>query len=85
MRTCHRRHCPSLVNLSMPLSTELYVETRLSMAIEGKHICAHNDAETIVVYQAYRPSTGEYASKNGASGGNFSYSRMSWIKPNFLW
>jgi hypothetical protein len=39
----------------------------------------------IVVYQAYRSSIGEYAIKKGAFGGDFSYSRMSWIKPNFLW
>jgi hypothetical protein len=25
------------------------------------------------------------SSRTGAFGGDFSYSRMSWIKPNFLW
>jgi len=43
------------------------------------------DAETIVVYQAYRPSIGRYAAEKGHFGGEFSLSRMSWIKPNFLW
>src|SRR5262245_66318983 len=38
-----------------------------------------------MVYQAYRPSIGHHAVKHGAFGGEFSYSRMSWIKPNFLW
>jgi hypothetical protein len=52
---------------------------------EGRHILAHYDADTIVVYQAYRPSIGEYAIKHGAFGDGFSYARMSWIKPNFLW
>jgi hypothetical protein len=69
----------------MPLPAELYVEQASRWPSKGKHILAHYAAETIVVYQAYRPSIGEYASKNGAFGGDFSYSRMSWIKPNFLW
>jgi hypothetical protein len=39
-----------------------------------------------VVYQAYRPSIGQWAVLHGQLGGpDFSYSRMSWIKPNFLW
>ena len=52
---------------------------------EGRHILAHFDADTIVVYQAYRPSIGEYAIRHHKFGGDFSYARMSWIKPNFLW
>ncbi|WP_228778686.1 DUF4291 domain-containing protein [Polaromonas sp. Pch-P] len=47
---------------------------------------AHHDADTIVVYQAYRPSTAAYAVAHGQLGGpDFSFDRMSWIKPNFLW
>jgi hypothetical protein len=51
----------------------------------GQHILAQFDAETVIVYQAYSPNIGHYAVKHGSFGGNFSYSRMSWIKPNFLW
>jgi hypothetical protein len=39
---------------------------------------------TFVVYQAYRPSIGAHALTHGAFGGDFCYSRMSWIKSNFL-
>ena len=47
---------------------------------------AQYDDESVVVYQAYRPSIGEYAAAHGHFGGpDFSLSRMSWIKPNFLW
>src|SRR5262245_65434421 len=67
------------------LPTKLYVEQAPQWPPEGKHILAHYDADTIVVYQAYRPSIGKHAIKKGAFGGDFSYSRMSWIKPNFLW
>jgi hypothetical protein len=62
-----------------------YLDQIATWPIEGRHILAHYDADSIVVYQAYRPSIGHYAVKHGAFGGEFSYSRMSWIKPNFLW
>lgn len=42
--------------------------------------------EYIVVYQAYKKGIAEYAVEHQKLGGSdFSYSRMSWIKPNFLW
>jgi hypothetical protein len=69
----------------MRLPTELYIQQARRWPPEGRHILAHYDAETIVVYQAYRASIGEYAIQHGVFGGEFSYSRMSWIKPNFLW
>jgi hypothetical protein len=46
---------------------------------------AHFDSDSIIVYQAYRPGIGAFAIEHGHFGGDFSYSRMSWIKPNFLW
>jgi len=69
----------------MHLPTERYVEQVSRWPAEGRHILAHHDAETIIVYQAYRPSIGEHAIKHGVFGNGFSYARMSWIKPNFLW
>jgi hypothetical protein len=71
--------------MTMNLGTEKYVDQLARWPSTGKHIIAQYDAETIVVYQAYRRSIGEYAIKHRAFGGDFSYSRMSWIKPNFLW
>ena len=46
---------------------------------------AQYNSETIVVYQAYRPTIAEYAVKHQRFGGEFRFNRMSWIKPNFLW
>ena len=46
---------------------------------------AQFDDDSIVVYQAYRTSIAKYALEHQRFGGDFSYSRMSWIKPNFLW
>jgi uncharacterized protein DUF4291 len=67
------------------LQTERCLDQLATWPSEGRHILAHYDADSIVVYQAYRPSIGHHAVKHGAFGGEFSYSRMSWIKPNFLW
>jgi Domain of unknown function (DUF4291) len=71
--------------MDMNLTTELYIDQVGRWPSGGKHILAHYDAETIVVYQAYRRSIARYAIEHGMFGGDFSYSRMSWIKPNFLW
>lgn len=51
----------------------------------GRHILAQFDEHSIIVYQAYRPSIGHFAARHGYFGGEFSLSRMSWVKPNFLW
>lgn len=67
------------------LQTELYSEQNKVWPSEGRHILAQFDDETIIVYQAYRPAIGRYAIENQKLGGEFSFSRMSWIKPNFLW
>lgn len=51
----------------------------------GRHVLAQYDDDSVVVYQAYRPSIGRFAAEHGSFGGDFSLDRMSWIKPNFLW
>ncbi len=69
----------------MPLALEPYREATKRWPASGRHVLAQFDDETIVVYQAYKPSIGERAARDGRFGGDFSFSRMSWIKPNFLW
>lgn len=65
---------------------ERYEEQIARWPRAGRHILAHHDDETIVVYQAYRPSIGRWVVEHGKLGGpDFSFSRMSWIKTNFLW
>ena len=39
----------------------------------------------MIVYQAYNPTIGRFAAENGVLGGDFRFSRMSWVKPTFLW
>ena len=69
----------------MQLIPTTYAEQASRLPKKGRRIVAQFDAEGVVVYQAYRPAIGEFAAKHGYFGGEFSLSRMSWIKPNFLW
>lgn len=69
-----------------PLITRPYLEQVAQWPVAGRHILAHYDDSSIVVYQAYRQSIGRHAIEHRAfGGGDFSFSRMSWVKPNFLW
>ncbi len=69
----------------MKLQTYPYLAQLNRRHPTGRQILAQFDDESIVVYQAYRPEIGRFAAENGYFGGAFSLSRMSWIKPNFLW
>lgn len=69
----------------MKIETRNYEEQQKEWPQSGRHVLAHYDDESVVVYQAYRPRIGHFAAEHGYFGGDFSFSRMSWIKPNFLW
>jgi hypothetical protein len=65
---------------------EPYVEQVKRWPRAGKHMLAQFDDETIIVYQAFRREIAEYAVQHGRFGGpQYGFSRMSWVKPNFLW
>ena len=52
----------------------------------GQIILAHQSGEHLLVYQAYNHAIANFAVEHQFFGGShFKYSRMSWIKPNFLW
>lgn len=67
------------------LTTEPYLAQRARWPPAGRRILAQFDAERVVLYQAYRPAIGRFAAAHGHFGGEFSLSRMSWVKPGFLW
>jgi Domain of unknown function (DUF4291) len=69
----------------MRLHTTSYTEQITKLPKIGRHIVAQFDEEGVIVYQAYRPAIGNFAATHGYLGGDFSLTRMSWIKPNFLW
>jgi hypothetical protein len=69
----------------VPLRLNDYTEQVPCWPATGRHILAPYDDASVVVYQAYRPEIGRFAASHGFFGGGFSFDRMSWIKPNFLW
>lgn len=69
----------------MKLKTKLYKEQVKEWPKEGHHIMAQYDNEKVIVYQSYRPAIGNFAMNNQYFGGPFKYTRMTWVKPNFLW
>lgn len=69
----------------MTIPTGPYLEQNRTWPSSGRHILASFDDHTIVVYQAYWPTIGEFAIRSQFFGDGFGYNRMSWIKPNFLW
>ena len=69
----------------MRIPTAPYATQHLRWPQGGRVILAHHNDESVVVYQAYKPSIGAFAAQHGYFGGDFSYSRMTWIKTNFLW
>ncbi|MFJ8233583.1 DUF4291 domain-containing protein [Streptomyces sp. NPDC094448] len=48
-------------------------------------IRADFDDRTLVVYQAYSPAVADAALRAGRFTAPFSFTRMTWIKPSFLW
>ena len=62
-----------------------YLAQEASWPSSGRHILAQYDDDTITVYQAYRPAIASWAVEHQQFGGPWSFERMSWIKPNFLW
>jgi hypothetical protein len=69
----------------MQLATETYLTQGSNLPKTGRHILAHFDENSVVVYQAYNQKIGNFAASNGYFGGEFKLTRMSWIKTNFLW
>ncbi len=70
----------------MKLKTIKYQDYLKQIPQKGHHILAQQTEDKILVYQAYNPSIANYALEHQRFGGKYySYSRMSWIKPNFLW
>jgi hypothetical protein len=70
----------------MRIQTESYIDSLQHLPNQGQHIIGHQVDDTIVVYQAYNHQIADFAVTHQHLGGNhYSYNRMSWIKPNFLW
>jgi hypothetical protein len=69
----------------MRLYSEPYSSQAERLPRSGRYILAQYDDESIVVYQAFRPTISRWVVEHGRFGGEFSFARMSWIKTSFLW
>jgi hypothetical protein len=71
--------------MTSSLKLALYSRQQPLWPTTGRHILAQFDSDSIIVYQAYRPAIARHAVEHQCFGGEFSFTRMSWIKPSFLW
>lgn len=70
----------------MELKTIPYNDYEALVPQSGRHIIGQERGENIIVYQAFNPKTSDFAVTHQRFGGkHYKYTRMSWIKPNFLW
>ncbi|MFK7972442.1 MAG: DUF4291 domain-containing protein [Bacteroidia bacterium] len=70
----------------MNIETIPYNQYLESIPQSGHHILAQQRTDEILVYQAFNPRIAKYAIEHQKFGGDhYSFSRMTWIKPNFLW
>lgn len=68
------------------VNLECYGAQAARLPSEGCTIVASFDEATIVVYQAYHSAVAQWAVAHQRLGGpHFKFTRMSWIKPSFLW
>ena len=68
------------------MKTEKYTEQIKRLPKTGQQIIGSIQGDNIIVYQAFNPQISDYAVSNQQFGGPaYSFNRMSWIKPGFLW
>ena len=68
------------------MKTEKYINQQKRLPVNGKQIIAHKENEAIIVYQAFNAQIAQHAIAHQQFGGSaYSFNRMSWIKPGFLW
>lgn len=68
------------------MKLEYYRDQRLRLPSDGKQVIGQLRENDIIVYQAFNPGIADYAVKHQRFGGpHYSFDRMSWIKPGFLW
>ncbi len=68
------------------MKTEKYTEQKKRLPDAGKRVIGSLVDDCIIVYQAFNIDIATYAVKEQKFGGpHYSFNRMSWIKPGFLW
>jgi hypothetical protein len=74
------------IQLKKTLRLKSYYEQTFEWPKKDRHILAQYDEDSIIVYQAFNKKIADWAVKNQYFGGpDYSTTRMTWIKTNFLW
>jgi hypothetical protein len=74
------------INTKQKMKTEKYIEQTNRLPKTGKQIIGRIEDNNIIVYQAFNHNIAKYTVENQKFGGeHYSFNRMSWIKPGFLW
>ena len=73
--------------MSYPFNPVFYKDIKDLWPLSGRHILGTFSDTSIVLYQAYKPSIATYAVAHQTFKNcpDFSETRMTWLKPNFLW
>ncbi|GAB5525105.1 MAG: DUF4291 domain-containing protein [Roseivirga sp.] len=70
----------------MTLDTIHYSKYEKDLPQSGRHILCQERGDNLIVYQAFNPRISDFAVRHQRFGGShYKFTRMSWIKPNFLW
>lgn len=69
----------------MELETIEYTKYEKYLPQQGNVLIGQQHNENIIVYQAFNDEIADYAIANQKFGGIYRFTRMTWIKPNFLW
>lgn len=68
------------------MRTEKYIAQKKRLPDTGRMITGRLVNDCIIVYQAFNSGIAAYAVQEQKFGGpHYSFNRMSWIKPGFLW
>jgi len=68
------------------MKLEKYTDQVNRLPKSGRQVIGQLNGNSIIVYQAFNPLIADYAIINQKFGGDhYSFNRMSWIKPGFLW
>ncbi len=72
--------------MNILLNLEQYTAQQKRLPKKGKYIIGNYSENSIIVYQAFNQEISDYAVEHQKFGGNhYSFSRMTWIKPGFMW
>eukprot|EP01080_Neovahlkampfia_damariscottae_P009373 gene9373-1584_t len=75
-----------LLTFKKELKLKSYDEQTYEWPQTGRYILAQYDEDSIIVYQAFNKKIADWAVKHQYFGGpDYSTTRMTWIKTNFLW